>query len=46
MPRSLSVNGLAGLTVDATVSNAIIPKDVLDPVTPGATAVQDLLSLI
>ena len=37
MRVSLSVNGLAGLTVDATVSNAIIPKDVLfDPVTPGA----------
>jgi hypothetical protein len=40
---SLSVSGLAGLTVDATVPNAIVPKDVLfDPVTPGATAVQDL----
>ena len=31
------------MTVDATVPNAIVPKDVLfDPVTPGATAVQDL----
>ena len=40
---SLSVNGLAGLTVDATVSNAVVPSSVLfDPVTPGATAVQDL----
>jgi len=40
---SISVNGMAGLSVDATVPNAVIPKSVLfDPVTPGATAVQDL----
>ena len=40
---SISVNGLAGLSVDATVPNAVVPNEVLfDPVTPGATAVQDL----
>ena len=40
---SISVNGMAGLSVDATVPNAVVPQEVLfDPVTPGATAVQDL----
>ena len=40
---SISVNGMAGLSVDATVPNAVVPCEVLfDPVTPGATAVQDL----
>jgi hypothetical protein len=40
---SISVNGMAGLSVDATVPNAVVPREVIfDPVTPGATAVQDL----
>ena len=40
---NISVSGMAGLSVDATVPNAVVPKNVLfDPVTPGATAVQDL----